>query len=117
MSFRAGQIRLLWLITVSLVSLGSFVSCSSDPAADADPVAEITDGPEVCEGPVSLAALPDDLYEASGIIRDPRREDLFWVHNDSGNASEIYGIDLSGKVVVVVPVSGVPVRDLEDIAI
>ena len=104
-------------VTVSLVSVGSFVSCSSDPAADADAIAEITDGPEVCEGPVSLAALPDDLYEASGIIRDPRREDLFWVHNDSGNASEIYGIDLSGRVVVVVPVSGVPVRDLEDIAI
>ena len=104
---------------VSIVALfaGSLAACTSGPEADTGLLAEIVDGPEVCEAPMSVAALPDELYEASGIVRDPRRRDLFWVHNDSGNDPEIYGIDLSGNVVAVVPFVGASNRDIEDIAI
>jgi hypothetical protein len=75
------------------------------------------DAHEVCEPPVHLATLPGELHEASGIARDPRRADLFWTHNDSGNEPELYAIDLNGNVLRVVPILGVPARDLEDLAI
>lgn len=104
---------------MSIVGLlvGTVATCTPGSGVDGEEIDEITNGPEVCEAPVSISALPDDLYEASGIIRDPRRHDLFWVHNDSGNSPEIYGIDLAGKVVSVVPLLGIMNRDLEDIAI
>lgn len=97
--------------------VGSLAACSSGAGGDAETLGVITDGQEVCEAPVFLATLPDELFEASGIVRDPRRHDLFWVHNDSGNDAKIYGIDLSGKVVAVVPFAGASNRDPEDIAI
>ena len=75
------------------------------------------DGPEVCEPPVHLATLPAELHEASGIARDPRRADLFWTHNDSGNDPELYAIDLEGNVLRVVPIVGATARDLEDLAV
>lgn len=69
-----------------------------------------------CEAPVVLARLPSILYEASGITRDPRRDDLFWTHNDSGNAAEIFALDATGRVLAVVPITRATERDIEDIA-
>lgn len=98
------------------LSIASFAACTSDFEAS-EPAAGLLSGPEICEAPVSLAVLPDELYEASGIARDPRRADLFWVHNDSGNDPVLYAVDVSGTVVGVVPIVGVSNRDPEDIAI
>jgi len=109
--------RRIGALSSAALLVGTVAACTSGSGVDAEAAEEITDGPEVCEAPVSLAALPEELYEASGIIRDPRRHDLFWIHNDSGNSPEIYGVDLSGKVVSVVPLLGVANRDFEDIAI
>ncbi len=98
------------------VSIGSAAACTSDFEAMAE-TADLLSGPEICEAPVLLAALPDELYEASGITRDPRRSDLFWVHNDSGNDAMLYAVDVSGTVVSVVPIVDASNRDPEDIAI
>jgi hypothetical protein len=57
------------------------------------------------------------LGEASGIAHDPRREDLFWVHNDSGNDFALYAVDSAGAPVAVVPVVGASDRDIEDVAV
>ncbi|MFQ5530131.1 MAG: hypothetical protein ACE5FP_07235 [Gemmatimonadota bacterium] len=95
----------------------SMSACSADTQATADVSNGLLDWPEVCEPPVQLATLPAELHEASGIARDPRRDDLFWAHNDSGNDPELYAMDLNGNVLDVVPVVGATDRDLEDIAI
>jgi hypothetical protein len=79
-------------------------------------LAETFPGELSCEAPVVLARLPSILYEASGITRDPRRDDLFWTHNDSGNAAEIFALDATGRVLAVVPITRATERDIEDIA-
>ncbi len=98
------------------VSIVSLTACTSDFGAKAE-TTDLLSGPEICETPVPLATLPDELYEASGIVRDPRRADLFWVHNDSGNDPNLYAVNLSGRIVGVVPIVGASNRDPEDIAI
>ncbi|MFQ5888948.1 MAG: hypothetical protein ACE5JR_02730 [Gemmatimonadota bacterium] len=64
-----------------------------------------------------LAALPPELKEASGMIRDPRREDLFWLHNDSDNDPALYLVDVEGHLVMSVEVSGGTNEDPEDLAL
>ena len=87
-------------------------SCSTD-TADGTRLG----GSQVCEPPVALAVLPDVLREASGIAHDPRRTDLVWIHNDSGNDFSLYAFDIAGRQVAVVPVVGATDRDIEDMAI
>lgn len=69
-----------------------------------------------CEPPTVVGPLPDPLLEASGIARDPRDSDLFWVHNDSGNPAELYAIDGRARLRATVPVRNATDRDFEDIA-
>jgi len=69
-------------------------------------------------GPVSVVAtLPESLREASGIAADPRREGLFWLHNDGGSETVLFGVDSMGVVLAEVRVPNVVNRDIEDIAI
>ena len=70
-----------------------------------------------CEPASFVAELPAPLLEASGITRDPRDPDLFWVHNDSGNPAELYAIDGRGRLRGIVPVHDATDRDIEDIAV
>jgi hypothetical protein len=70
-----------------------------------------------CDVAVALATLPEMLGEASGIARDPRRADLFWVHNDSGNEPLLVAVDTAGRARATVRVTGGSDRDLEDIAL
>jgi len=92
-------------------------ACAGSSESTAEAEDGVLDGPEVCGPPVHLATLPAELHEASGVARDPRRADLFWAHNDSGNDPELYAIDLEGNVLRVVPIVGATARDLEDLAI
>ncbi len=73
--------------------------------------------PEPCETAESVGELPGALLEASGVVRDPRRPDLYWAHNDSGNPAELIAIDGSGRLLGIAPVAGVDNRDMEDIAL
>jgi len=69
-------------------------------------------------GPATVVAiLPESLVEASGIARDPRRNDLFWLHNDGGSEIVLFGVDTLGVVLSTARVSGVTNRDIEDVAI
>jgi len=71
----------------------------------------------VCEPPSVVGTLPAPLLEASGIARDPRDSNVFWVHNDSGNPAELYAVDGQANLRAVVPVRDATDRDLEDIAV
>ncbi|MGW8283295.1 MAG: hypothetical protein ACWGON_08360 [Gemmatimonadota bacterium] len=101
------------VLGICLALVAAVTSCSVGEAND-DPA--IGRGLEC--GPVSVVAtLPESLREASGIAADPRREGLFWLHNDGGNETVLFGVDSLGVVLAEVRVLNVVNRDTEDIAI
>ena len=101
---------------------GSFVLAaavvSSTAGACSSGVAESNGGPAapVCEGAVALGELPAELFEASGMARDPRRPDLFWIHNDSGNEPVLFAVDAAAALAGTTPVADATNRDVEDLA-
>lgn len=60
-----------------------------------------------------IADLPKKLDEVSGITT-VKGSDLLWMHNDSGNKSELYGVATNGKIKRVVKVKAKN-HDWEDI--
>ena len=96
------------------LALGVTLSGCSDGAARDDTAlsTELTCGPATV-----VAILPESIIEASGIARDPRRDDLYWLHNDGGKEAILFGVDTTGVVLATVRISGTPNRDMEDIAI
>lgn len=88
-------------------------------AACSTGVAESNGDPQVetCETAVAMGELPSALREASGIARDPRRDDLFWVHNDSDNDAILYAVDSTGALAGTTPITGATSRDVEDLAL
>ena len=71
----------------------------------------------ICESATIVAALDPALMEVSGIARDPRRPDLFWLHNDSGNDPVLFAVDSTGRLLGSAPISRAAARDMEDLAI
>ena len=57
------------------------------------------------------------IKESSGVAKSPRYEGIFWTHNDSGNAAELFAIKADGTMVARVPVAGAANIDWEDLAI
>lgn len=60
--------------------------------------------------------------EVSGIVKDPRFQDVFWVHGDSGTKNRIYAINGKGELLPDgdsegLEISGVKNKDWEDITI
>ncbi len=57
------------------------------------------------------------ITEASGIVASRKNPPVLWVHNDSGNAPDVYAINPEGKLLATCHVKGARCRDWEDIAI
>ena len=70
-----------------------------------------------CESAEMVAVLDPALMEVSGMARDPRRPDLFWMHNDSGNETVLFAVDSLGRLLAAADVSGATDRDIEDLSI
>ena len=99
---------------VSCIALGFPISGCSEGAARED----ATFAREFACGPATVVStLPVSISEASGIARDPRRDDLFWLHNDSGNETVLFGVDTTGTLLATARIPGVTNRDIEDVAI
>ncbi len=94
----------LWVLALAACSNGV---AESDGGAGAAP----------CSASVEIAHLPQQLAEASGIARDPRRQDVLWLHNDSGNDAALFAVDTAGGLAGTVPIIGATSRDPEDIAV
>lgn len=62
----------------------------------------------------AVMAVPD-LSEASGLAASRRRPGLWWTHNDSGHAPELFGFDADGRLLARVLVQGIA-EDWEDLA-
>ncbi|MCL7956442.1 MAG: hypothetical protein M8857_09915 [marine benthic group bacterium] len=75
------------------------------------------DSNPICSSATVVAALDTALMEVSGIARDPRRSDLFWLHNDSGNDPILFAVDSTGRLLGSAPISRAAARDVEDLAI
>jgi hypothetical protein len=97
-----------------LATLMLFAACSDTVAESGD----VNDGePKVCTSLEEVGPLPAELAEASGIVRDPRRADLFWLHNDSGNDPALFAVDADGRLVGSVPIANITNVDPEDLAL
>src|SRR5262245_9114395 len=57
-----------------------------------------------------------DLSEASGIAVSNRRDDVLWVHNDSGNPHELFAVDVRGGSLGRVQIDDARLGDWEDMA-
>lgn len=55
----------------------------------------------------------DNLSEVSGIIKS-KQHNIFWVHNDSGGESSVFGIDTLGNIICKITLP-YPNRDWEDL--
>lgn len=55
----------------------------------------------------------DAIVEASGISRSHRRDDLFWVHNDSKNEELLFAVGLEGEDKGAFRINDVTMRDWE----
>ncbi len=88
-------------------------------AACSDGVAESNGEPEreTCQALSEVGDLPAALAEASGIARDPRRDDLFWLHNDSGNDPVLFAVDTTGALAGSAVITAASNRDPEDLAV
>ena len=59
----------------------------------------------------------DNLTEASGIAASRKNNNVFWLHNDSGNGNVIYAVNSSGDNLGTYTIDGITNRDWEDIAV
>lgn len=59
--------------------------------------------------------LPDAVRETSGLAASGRSDDLFWTHNDAGNAAELFAVDAAGRLVQRIEVEGAQAVDWEDL--
>ena len=57
------------------------------------------------------------IKESSGVGKSRAYEGIFWTHNDSGNAAELFAIKADGTLVATVPVAGASNLDWEDMAV
>jgi len=77
---------------------------------------EVAAAPE-CRAAQTLATLPAALHEVSGVTRDPRRADVFWMHNDGGNAPVLFAVDTAGRIVGQAWIRNIRAKDAEDLAL
>jgi len=73
--------------------------------------------PQYDPHPKRTGRVPAVLRELSGFAASHQHAGIFWAHNDSGNARELYALRADGTVAVTVPLRGVNLRDPEDIAL
>lgn len=69
-----------------------------------------------CQTPIKLGKVKSSqLSEISGIVPYSYGENLFWVHNDSGDKSAIYLLDDHANLKATIEVTGVTFTDVEEI--
>lgn len=64
-----------------------------------------------------VAMLPTFLSEVSGLAHSRANPDVFWVHQDSGHAANVYAVSRSGLSLGTYTLEGAAAIDWEDMAI
>ncbi len=97
--------RWRWFCLVAALCASMSLSCASLAWSD-----EFAAGERV-------GVLESDLVrEASGIVASRRNPGVLWVHNDSGDAPQLFAIDTHARLLGLCLVQGAEARDWEDIA-
>lgn len=104
--------RLLLALTVALVAWDS-----TGDAADPPPPPDRAKACETYGRPTRSGNVPDPLEELSGLVASRTHDGIYWSHNDSGNAFELFALDASGAIRARFPLEGATPRDIEDIAV
>jgi hypothetical protein len=86
---------------------------SRKPALAADLGGGRSSAPRLLE---EVGEVPEELKESSGIAISRTQPGVIWSHNDSGDGPNLYAIDITGKLLATVSVTGATARDWEDIA-
>ncbi|HKY38947.1 MAG TPA: hypothetical protein VJN18_23575 [Polyangiaceae bacterium] len=75
--------------------------------------------PECADEPRAVGRIEDaQLNEISGVVQSSAARDVFFVHNDSGDAPRFFAIDRAGHVLAELVLETVPILvDAEDIAL
>jgi hypothetical protein len=68
-------------------------------------------------GPTPRGNLPAVINEASGLVASRQHAGTFWLHNDSGDAARVFGIDAEGELLTTCSLEGVYAIDWEDLAL
>lgn len=61
--------------------------------------------------------VPRQVPELSGLAASQRHPGIFWGHNDSNNAFELFALDETGAVKATLTLTGADPRDIEDVAV
>jgi hypothetical protein len=73
--------------------------------------------PQYVARPERTGSVPAVLYELSGFAASQVHPGIFWAHNDSGNAPELYALRPDGTIAATFTLRGATLRDPEDIAV
>ncbi|MCP4503239.1 MAG: hypothetical protein GY822_25155 [Deltaproteobacteria bacterium] len=113
-------------VSFLLLTLATFAACQQQPVVPPtpSPASSAWTFPErkrchrsFAEIPVDGAALHEPLLvETSGIVPSLKDPTLLWMHNDSGDASRIYAVDVLGRSRLRVSFENANFVDVEDIA-
>jgi hypothetical protein len=92
------------------------------PPAEGLPGCSLYGEPRVTGRPPDTGRVPLVLAELSGLAASVRHPGVFWTHNDSGNAFQVFAINEVGAVLATLTLTGVEEKergrlDLEDIAL
>ena len=99
---RLALIILFWLVAVSCTPDPSRYDTPDAPFTVPQPLGKVTDG---------------RLSEVSGLVASRKNPHTLWVHNDSGNETELYLIDTLGELLTTYYLAEGVNFDWEDIAI
>lgn len=99
---------------ILIIIIGLMVKSSIDPYVFGD---EFNNKKVNKEYRVKVTDLDsNELKEVSGLAYSNQNK-FFWAHNDSGNSSDIYALDISGKIRIIVELKDIENVDFEDISL
>ena len=99
-----------------LVLVALMVGATIIPTAAADGQAGGQQCPNLGSSSVVGEVTTPLASEISGITASKSQPGVFWIHNDSGNSSDLYAVNASGALLMRVILNNVPNWDYEDIA-
>ena len=91
----------LWILSATVLTIGLHPGCSALSTSDSDAYGRYARGP---------------ITEPSGLVASQSQSDVFWTHNDSGDAARIFAVTGRGALLAEFQVNGAEATDWEAIA-
>src|SRR4051794_9496508 len=108
--------RVLGVVVAALAVAGLASACLPPPPPQQPPVLGAACAHTLI-GSTPGIVVSDAIREASGIAASRRVDNVWWVHNDSGDTARVFAISTAGATLGEYALSGASAPDWEDIAI